>query len=498
MTSVETVRRPGQRARPLTVALAGVGLVAAVLIVVWFLNRPRAAPPADDVSSPVDAPRQDSVHFSRDKWSAAGLQVAAVERTEIAENEWVTGKIGLNEDRLAHVYPLVEGVVREVRVRYGQEVQAGEVLAMIDSKEVGAAKLELVKNRLAVQFAKINEDRSRTIQKNTQSLLEALDRKVPVLEIDEQFRDQPMGDYRQQLVTSYSVVQQTTADFDRVKGLYEQKIATQRDYVKAKTDFESALATYQAHLETIKFAARQQLLAAEQKAKEAVTAQSVSESSLLILGYSQEQVARMDPIQEGETVAHYPIFAPLEGTIIKKDIVLLEHVTPEMLLFQIADLSSLWLRADVFEKDLPLLANLKGKELQFRAAGYPGEEFTATVTYTGDVVEETTRAVRLIAQADNPRRLLKPGMFVEVRLPRGAKAEIVLVPTGAVQQHAGETFVFVQQGDAEHFERRLVACGREIDGQTEIVSGLAPDERIVAQGGFALKSELLRELMTED
>lgn len=505
MTSVppapQTVRRSPVPLRLLYGAGAAVGVMLA-LTAAWFLYR-GGDPPNSGDSAAAEAPAANiaepgSLQFPKEKWAAAGLAVSPVKQADLAESEWVTGKIALNEDRLAHVYPLVEGVVREVRVQYGQSVRAGEVLATIDSKEVGSVKLDLVKNRLAVGFAQINEDWSRRVQQNTQALIDALEEETQVLEIEERFRDQPMGDYRQQLVTSYSHVQQTKADFDRVRGLYEQKIATERDYVKAKTDFESALATYQAHFETIKFAARQQLMAAEQKTKEAATAQSVSESSLLILGYSRQQIAGMDPIDEGETVAHYPIAAPLDGTIIKKDIVLLEHVAPDMLLFQIADMSSVWLRADVFEKDLPLLAGLEGEQLEFRSASYPGRQFTATVAYTGDLVEEATRAVRLIARADNAQRLLKPGMFVEVRLPRGADTGIVLVPSAALHEHAGESFVFIQRTNPAEFERRLVKRGREVDGQIEILDGLTPGERIVSQGGFALKSEMLRELMAED
>lgn len=442
-------------------------------------------------------PLSESVQFAQEKWQAAGLEIAPVATKTLVDSVWVTGKIALNEDRLAHVYPLVEGVVREVRVKYGQQVAAGDVLAVLDSKEVGLAKLDLVKNRLAVQFAKINQEWQTTIERNTQSLIKALKEKTPVLDIEERFHDQPMGDYRQQLVSSYSTVNQTKVDYERIKGLYEQNVATQKDYLQAKTAFESATATYQSHLEGIKFASRQQLVAAEQKTQEAVTAQSVSESLLLILGYGQQEIQDMDPIEEGEAVAHYPITAPLAGTVIKKDAVLLEHVTPQMQLFQVADLSTVWLQADIFEKDLPLLYGLADKKLEFRAGSYPDRQFTAQVTYTGDLVEEKTRAVRLTARAENPERLLKPGMFVEARLPKPKPAPALTLPESALQRHGDRTFVFVQL-DGERFEPREVETGATVDGQVEIVSGLKPGERVAIRGGFALKSEMLRELMSEE
>jgi len=439
----------------------------------------------------------DFVHLARDKWSVAGLETAPVVFGALAESTWVTGKIALNEERLAHVYPLVEGVVREVKVHFGQEVTAGDVLTVLDSKEVGTAKLELVKNRLAVEFAQINQRWSQTIQENTDSLIKTLDENVPVLEIEERFRDQAMGDYREQLVASYARLNQARADFERIKALYEMKTIAGREFIKAKADFEAATATYEAKLEWIKFASRQQLVAANQKCKEAMTSRSVTESLLLILGYREDEVAQMDPLKQGDQVAHYSMTAPLSGTVIKKDVVLLEHVVPQMQLFQIADLSTIWIHADIFEKDLSLLESLKGKTLDFRAAAYPGRKFEANVTYTGDIVEEQTRAIRLIATADNPEKLLKPGMFVEVRLPKVAATNALLVPESAVQQHAGDLFVFVQRKDDE-FGRRRVVRGRAFDGMVEIISGVNEGDNVVIKGGFALKSEMLRELMTEE
>ena len=195
-----------------------------------------------EVKSGQPKPIGGSIAFAKEKWAAADIEIAPAATKALSESVWVTGKLALNEDRLAHVYPLVEGVVREVRVKYGQQVAAGDVLAVLDSKEVGLAKLELVKNRLAVQFAKINQEWQSTIERNTQTLIQALKEKTPVLDIEERFRDQPMGDYRQQLVSSYSTVNQTRVDYERVKGLYDQHVATQKDYLKAKTAFESATA----------------------------------------------------------------------------------------------------------------------------------------------------------------------------------------------------------------------------------------------------------------
>ena len=437
------------------------------------------------------------VRLPEEKWAAAGIRIEAVASGELSDSLWVTGKLAFNEDRMAHIYPLVEGVVREVTVRFGQEVKASQVLATIGSKEVGTTKLELVKNRQALNFAKVNHQWSETIAKNTKSLTAALKDGIPPLEIEEKFREQAMGDYRQQLVTAYSRLHQTKADYARLKGLWDQKMAIEREYIRSKADLESAEATYHATVDQTRFTSQQQLLSATQKIKEAETAVSVSESHLMILGFRKEEIEAMDPIAEGGGVANYPIKAPFDGTVIQKDIVLSEYVGPQMQLFQIADQSTIWIQADVFEKDVAALRDLAGKKIKFRANSYPGREFTAEVFSTGGSVDEKTRAVRLLAVAPNPERTLKPGMFVEVGLPKDAIGKVLQLPTSAIQQYDGRTFVFVHRGGDE-FQRREITVGRTVDERAEISSGLSAGERVAVDGGFALKSELLRELMAGD
>ncbi|MGC3969318.1 MAG: efflux RND transporter periplasmic adaptor subunit [Pirellulales bacterium] len=139
---------------------------------------------------------------------------------------------------------------------------------------------------------------------------------------------------------------------------------------------------------------------------------------------------------------------------------------------------------------------MAGKKLEFTAAGYGDRRFTAQVAHTGNSVDEKTRAVRLIAVAENPDRVLKPGMFVQVSLPVGEKKRMVQVPAGAVQTQGADSFVFVVRGE-EEFERRNVRLGRSSGEQIEVVSGVKPNETIVVAGGFALKSEMLKELLEE-
>jgi RND family efflux transporter MFP subunit len=205
----------------------------------------------------------------------------------------------------------------------------------------------------------------------------------------------------------------------------------------------------------------------------------------------------MDPVAEAERVAYYPVRSPIAGTVISKYAQLSRHVDEETELVEIADLSAVWLRADVFEKDLGATQGLFGKSVTFESGSYPGQKFSAQVFSLGDVIDDETRAARLLAIADNSDRLLKPGMFVEIELTPRSDNDVLQLPAAAIQRHAGATFVFVSIG-SDGFQRRDVTLGRSTSESVEISEGLTEGESVVVNGGFALKSEMLSELMVEE
>jgi cobalt-zinc-cadmium efflux system membrane fusion protein len=100
------------------------------------------------------------------------------------------------------------------------------------------------------------------------------------------------------------------------------------------------------------------------------------------------------------------------------------------------------------------------------------------------------------AVADNADGLLKPGMFVTIELPTSSAEPVTQVPITAVQEHEGQTFVFLHNGE-DRFERRNVVTGRRSGEFVEITSGLQPGEQVATRGGFALKSRMLADLLAE-
>ena len=431
------------------------------------------------------------------KLRSVGLASALVERGRWPERLQLTGRVELNASRVAHVSSLVEGVIREIPVEVGQTIREGDVLAYIDSREVGEAKLQLVKDQL--QLASVERTRKwfATIHENVTALLDMLQEGLALDEVDAAFRNRPVGAYREQVFSAMAHLNRTKADFERIRGLGASAVIPEKEVIRARAEYEAAAATYRALKEQIRFGAQQKALEAAQELQAAEAAVAISRSHLLILGYCAEDLSSMDPIAEGERVAYYPLRSPISGTIIAKSAPLSQHVDEQTELMQIADLSTVWIRADVFEKDLGAIHGLEASPVSFQVNSYPNQRFTAEVFSLGDLVDDDTRAARLLAKAGNSDRLLKPGMFVEIELTRGDDGEVLQLPASAIQRHAGATFVFVSDGNSG-FERRDVSIGRATSQRVEIREGLTEGESVVVSGGFALKSKLLSELMVEE
>lgn len=432
----------------------------------------------------------------KEKWKNAGVRVAPAKRATLKQKGWVTGKLTINEDRTAHIFPLVSGRTHSVNVRFGQKVKAGEVLAVIDSRELGDAKLALYQSRLETHIAQVNDDWAREINENTQALIKALEKGTPLSELEVSFREKPMGENRSKLLTAYANLYRSKVDYQRLQPLGAKGIASGKQLLAAKAAFEADQATFRAWLEQLKFTAWQNSLFQQQALDKAQAIQTINLSKLSILGYSPKQLKNIDPRVEGEAIAHYEVQAPFDGTIVRKNVVLQERTGPNTQLFELTDLSTLWLRADIYQKHLPLLRNLSNNTIRFRVNEY-GHIHQAKVFYRGEVIDPKTRTARLVATVANPDGHLKPGMFVDVELPGAIVPDVLQVPAEAVQSYENQSFVFLHVG-GEKFVRRNVTTGQTGDGLIEIRSGLKPEEPVVVEGAFSLKSEMLKELMADE
>lgn len=212
-----------------------------------------------------------------------------------------------------------------------------------------------------------------------------------------------------------------------------------------------------------------------------------AEQRLLAMGLTQADLVALD---KGEGPRRITLRAPIAGEVIERYAVLGQVVDPTHPILRIADLSSLWVELDVFERDLAHVA--EGNKVEIVSETHPGVVFGGAVSYVDATIDVATRAARVRIEVLNPERLLRPGQFVHARLmTKGETREALNVPRRSVIRVDGESNVFLAIGN-NRYMARPVELGPATGEYVEIVRGLLEGDVLVTDGSFVLKSELER------
>ncbi|SPP66304.1 efflux RND transporter periplasmic adaptor subunit [Nitrospira lenta] len=221
----------------------------------------------------------------------------------------------------------------------------------------------------------------------------------------------------------------------------------------------------------------------------------VAEEKLHLLGMTEREIQRLaaKTLPHAE-VAQVSLRAPFTGDVIERNATMGEVIDPNKTLFTVADLSTVWVRADFPEQQAGRLKT--GLMIELRVSAYPDTMFRGAITYVGAVIDPATRTVTARADVSNPDGRLRPEMFAEVTLMTDEQS-VLSVPRGAVQQVGSRTVVFVVRG-LRRFESREVTIAQASGDYIQVVAGLTSGDEVVTQGSYALKSELLREQMPSE
>jgi cobalt-zinc-cadmium efflux system membrane fusion protein len=337
-----------------------------------------------------------------------GLEIAPAEAETHAHTLEANAETAFDANRYADVNPRVAGYLREVKVDLGHRVRAGDVLAVVDSPEVSAAKSRLISARAAMNLATVTHQRT-----------EALAR---------------------------------------------------QDAVPAREELE------------------------------ALTAKNLAESSVLDasqalrnLGFSDEDLDRVAAAKE--TSSLLPIVAPIDGTVVQRHAVRGEAVQATTPLFAVADTSTMWLWIDVYEADIERVKS--GQTVNFAISGLDAATTAAaldgTITWVGAQVDPTTRTTRVRAEMANPDGRLRANQFGRAVVHIGAPHEVVVVPRSAVQTKDGTEVVFLPGDEGGVFRpQRVVTRASNRRDVIEVAWGLRPGDRVVTQGSFWLKTEIMK------
>jgi cobalt-zinc-cadmium efflux system membrane fusion protein len=190
---------------------------------------------------------------------------------------------------------------------------------------------------------------------------------------------------------------------------------------------------------------------------------------------------------ESSEPSRFTLRTPIAGTVIERSLAVGQMVDPAKPLFEIADLSRLWLVVHAFERDAVRVK--VGAPARITLPAMPGRIFNGTVTLVGRRVEAESRTVPVRLELSNPDLALRPGMSATAAIELSeAGGQILAVPVAALQRVQDQWVVFIPQAEGR-FEIRAVGRGRDLGGEVEILTGLRADEVVVLEGSFLLKAE---------
>lgn len=209
-----------------------------------------------------------------------------------------------------------------------------------------------------------------------------------------------------------------------------------------------------------------------------------SRRRLLLWDISPAQIQQLE--ETGEVRRTMTLHAPSTGFVVEKDVQAGASVQAGQALYHLADLSEVWVEADIYEQDLQHVRS--GEPAEIELGAFPGERFTGRVGYVYPDVRPETRTGRVRIQLSNPGGRIKPGMFATVYLDTPGVERALLIPRDAVMRTGTRDLVFVQQ-EPGVYEARDVRVGDASDDRVQILSGLLAGEQVVARANFILDAE---------
>lgn len=290
-----------------------------------------------------------------------------------------------------------------------------------------------------------------------------------------------IGEIKGEFIRTQAALNSAEANFKRQEKLRQENIAAEKAYIEAKSAFAEAKAAFSA---------------ADQKLHSIGVSDQAAEELIKLATNGQNHGTKLQ-------TATLKVYSPISGIVSKFNIMLGQLVAPEAEIMEVLDSEQVWAVADIYEKDLKSLNS--GQRVEVTAEAWPQVIYSGKLEYISAVVNQETRTVKIRCTLENADAKLKPDMFATMRIFGDSLQASLIVPEAAVQSDDQNEFVFVlapeaeeahddnaSHGEAVQYRKVPVQTGVEQDGFIEIKAGLSDTARIVVQGAFFLKSELMK------
>ena len=488
--NLESETDPSPSRRPMYIALSILGVILVGVLIIWILRRDEGGtivPPPRTVSfgepDTGQPTGEQTITVAPDQIDKIGLQIEAVGETLSSEAMSVaaTGVVQPNAYRETPVISLVGGVARRVEAQLGENVGNGQTVAVIFSDELAAAQSRYLALRTEAQTARQNYDRTARLVKispvsnaEVDAALAMLKKATAELEEHHKHHERTMkllrigAESREAMEQATSKLTAAEAEVEEARKRYNRAVQVADINPVSRSEFEQAAV----------------------KLQTAESDLAMTKQRLLLLGFSEQRVNRLQsPSQISSELA---VAAPASGTITARSINPGEVVEANKELMKVTNLTSVWVIAQVYERDLGQLRNGSGASVT--TDSNPGKLFRGHVTYIDPNISQETRTAQVRVELDNPGQMLKIGMYVNVAFGSTGMAErtVPMVPASAVQNINDKQIVFVATETVGVFIARPVRLGSEENGKFVVLEGLNVGDRIVTEGSFLLRAELLK------
>ncbi len=210
---------------------------------------------------------------------------------------------------------------------------------------------------------------------------------------------------------------------------------------------------------------------------------SSSKQRLMLFGVKESQIVELE--KSGKPNIRLPIYTPITGVVVEKMVQQGQYVNVGEVLFNVADLSTVWVEVEVYENEFPNIH--VGQQVEIRSQSFPGRPFTGKISYIYPFLDPKTRTVKARVEMPNHGMKLKPDMFVNaiIKVPLGAA---IIVPVTAVMDTGKRQVVWVESSPGM-FEPRDVQVGQRTDDKIQILSGIKSGDKVAVSGGYLIDSE---------
>ncbi len=487
-----SVASDGQGKKIAALGVAGMVFLVLLALGVWYLFFKTPA------GQPVAAPRDTSfgkgsgskipegarkITLSQEQFDAANFKIVEVGETLSGEASGTatTGVVKANEYRETPVITQVSGVVKSINADLGKFVRQGETVAIVSSEELANSQSEFLSRK-----AELEESQKR------------YSRALDLSEISEESRNE-LDEVTAKLKTAEAETIEAKLNFERSGKLSAIGAISKRELEQATTVYESAKAKQSEA--SNRFERAKRLLNVNPARKNEIDSfltmvrRKQSEVSsvrakLLVLGLSPKRVNSLN--SPSQINADLPIFSPVSGTVTDRIANRGEVVSSNGKLASVTDLSTIWVIAQVYEKDLGRLR--VGSGAGITTDSYPGRYFRGNISYVDPRLDSATRTAQVRIELPNPDQQLKLGMYVRVAFATlgGSEKTSPLIPEEALQFLGDERVVFEATEDPLTFLVRPVVVTEKIEKAYPATRGIFVGDKIVADGSFLLRAEWLK------